>query len=88
MDSTLTQYIFGVLIALLGWLFLDNRKKINDDLARIERQLADERRQREKLEAQLRELENEKFSQIMNALADLNTKVAVIQTEITEIKSK
>jgi cbb3-type cytochrome oxidase subunit 3 len=88
MDSTLTQYIFGVLIAVLGWLFLDNRKKLNDDLARIELQLADERRQREKLEAQLRELENEKFSQIMNALADLNTKVAVIQTEITEIKSK
>ena len=93
--------IIGVVVALLAWIFLDTKSKVAADLVAIRAEAKAEitavhveakenvkelNRKYEKLDSELRSLENEKFNVIMIELGKMGEVVTVIQRDIQELK--
>jgi len=76
--NTIITIGVGLFAGLLAWIFKDSRnalwKEINEQNRRIELN-----------EAHLREFENVKFTEIINALNGLKTDIAVIKSEIKNL---
>ena len=93
--------IIGVVVTLLAWIFLDTKSKVTADLVAIRAEARAEitsvhveakenvkelNRKYEKLDSELRSLENEKFNVIMIELGKMGEVVTVIQRDIQELK--
>jgi hypothetical protein len=79
--NTIITIGVGLFAGLLAWIFKDSRnaiwKEINEQTRRIELN-----------EALLREFENVKYSEIINALNALRTDIAVIKSEIKNLSKQ
>jgi ribonuclease HIII len=80
----------GSYVALLSWIFVDNRnntnKKIDDSKTATDNEIKELKRKQELTEVHLREFENVKFNEIMTALNALTTDIAVIKSELVNLQ--
>lgn len=90
--NTVLTIVIGLYAGLLSWIFLDNRnntnRKIDEAKLTAEKELEDLKRKLEITDAHLREFENVKFQEIMTILNKLTTDVAVIRSEMSNLKTK
>jgi hypothetical protein len=79
--NTIITIGVGLFAGLLAWIFKDSRNA-------IWKEINEQTRRTELNEAHLREFENVKFQEIMKALNNLTTDVAVIKSEIKNMTLK
>ena len=79
--NTIITIGVGLFAGLLAWIFKDSRNA-------IWKEINEQSRRTELNEAHLREFENVKFQEIMKALNNLTTDVAVIKSEIKNMTLK
>lgn len=80
----------SLILSILVWVYRDNLAQLRERQNTIEKKFADDKkeleRKIEKLDSEVRVIENEKFSKIMEELAKINTRIAVIEEIISKDK--
>lgn len=94
MEQIINNIAAGItaILAILFWVYRDNLTQLRKDHTELRLQLADEKkeyeRKHEKLDAEIRSLENDKFNTIMIELGKISTQITTINREISELKKQ
>lgn len=80
------------ILGILFWIYRDNLSQSRKDTADLRKQIKEDKheyeRKFEKLDAEIRSLENDKFNVIMVELGKISTQIATINNEISDLKNK